>query len=904
MSSARWWAGESDAIRMTPYGDPGVDLGSAFLALHQAGAKACEDVSRGTIPSEPKLIAALIKAREEAAGPVVDLVAKALGNSAYAGLLVRDIADDAETAALTLYRAIVAKGVVPTLAIERVGLVYGLPRDEMGRYAALAAVPGTAKVALIDTADRALMAYGAELVATEASEPVNKAVTVLERPRTAQYTDFEQKHPRDDLGQFAALATPMVSVPDLATTMPEVGTAPAKPKTLTRLKRLRRLRTTPAEPEAKAELKVRTKGRSSVGQRLRTKAIRTRITSKAITEAIHKWEPPDDGSRQLDPLKRWPDASTARLAGFYTATDVPLTILVPTSSARAILRQTDRGLLRTGALTDSGHMYAHVYVPGTDEAEIMGDEMVSTHLMSHPVYAEAGPPEQILPLKRFGEGESPSEKKLRSDAIESTRADIQRRLNSDSYQTKEPEKIVLAHVENEDVIFTAIEPDPKTGELPSLTRFEIASEDAQAFIDEGSRYGVRSYTMDPNQVWQAVHESLDYDSGLGVPVDTYRLIPLPESVAEKANMRRAGRGPLPPIPFTKAATAVLEGTDRAFFNRVHPRDEIGQFAEVAAPTLATARFHALATPMSAAPSPPRKLKRLTRLKRQSAPAPTQVPAPARAAVRSAATTKVRAKLAAKGITLTPLAQTAPPDARTAITEALVARPRALTSVQIDADYRGYHLILGDRAARLTARLEAGGNFMDPGKKYRIKATDRLLDPDRGFDVVGGLSRNTTMSGLEAATELQYSSLFLLDRDDHPDDLDPSERPRFPITVGRIPIKNIEDVNEVSAAAATAFLLAKNDARVSEMDIKWDASPAKDGSGHFLVVGEKAGIAPILVIEDRDYLPPSFPPGDQGVILTYVDTVPSDELWPANGMEYYDPTPATSTPVHVFRMGHA
>lgn len=202
MISGRFWAPQRpttqpDAVVLALL-DPEVgDLGTRVLALHRAGAAACEVVAKGALPSEAGLVRALAEARHAVAGSVVTALSKSM-TPTYAGLLVRDLFDDAEQGALDLFRTAVAKGVPPPIAASRVGAVFGLPMKAMGHYTPLAIDAKANPLALTDAADRALLSYVAQ-VGAEESQEVAKAGDD-HAGATAEWDDTE--HPRDKLGRF------------------------------------------------------------------------------------------------------------------------------------------------------------------------------------------------------------------------------------------------------------------------------------------------------------------------------------------------------------------------------------------------------------------------------------------------------------------------------------------------------------------------------------------------------------------------------------------------------------------------------------------------------------------------------------------------------------------------------
>lgn len=161
--TTRWWAPAAprvgpdafDLLLLEAGSDSRLDLANAVVAYHRVGAAACEAAK-----DERQLVDNLIRARAVFAPAMTSSVSKCVTEGdTYAGLLVRDVADDAEQAALDLYRQAVAKGVTSTLAAQRVGAVFGVPAVDLGGYRALACTPAASPVAIADAADKALFTY-------------------------------------------------------------------------------------------------------------------------------------------------------------------------------------------------------------------------------------------------------------------------------------------------------------------------------------------------------------------------------------------------------------------------------------------------------------------------------------------------------------------------------------------------------------------------------------------------------------------------------------------------------------------------------------------------------------------------------------------------------------------------
>lgn len=230
MTSTRWWAptaphlgpDEVDLAMLAVTGDDSrLDMGGVLLAAHRVGEAACLLAAREPICDEGTLVNALAKARGELADPMVDSVSKCVDEGgSYAGLLVRDVLDAADEAAVGLFGAARSRGVAGPLAAARAGAVYGVPAHELGRYRTLAIDPKANAVALTDAADRAVFKYFGELAASETTSDVSKAVATQERPvqaaptRTRVATWDESKHPRDH-GEFARIGSPTIAQPGL-----------------------------------------------------------------------------------------------------------------------------------------------------------------------------------------------------------------------------------------------------------------------------------------------------------------------------------------------------------------------------------------------------------------------------------------------------------------------------------------------------------------------------------------------------------------------------------------------------------------------------------------------------------------------------------------------------------------
>lgn len=177
----RWWDPDGPQVDLLePGGDRQLDLANALVGMHRAGAAALLVAANTPLVDDITVKQALIDGRAAYAEPIVEAVSKSLGSETYAGLLVRDVADEAETSALRLYYTCVSKGVSPPIAVQRVAAVYGVPGPDLGKYAAMASAPVANQIALTDLADRALFGWTTRASAAELDE-VAKAYDPTER---------------------------------------------------------------------------------------------------------------------------------------------------------------------------------------------------------------------------------------------------------------------------------------------------------------------------------------------------------------------------------------------------------------------------------------------------------------------------------------------------------------------------------------------------------------------------------------------------------------------------------------------------------------------------------------------------------------------------------------------------
>lgn len=214
-TAQRWWApaepgigpDDFDLVLLEPGDDGKKDLAQAFLAMHRVGAAACEAVATQPLADESTLAFALANARAQVAPKASDIVSKAVGEDVnYGNLLIRDVLDDAEAAALSLWRSCMASQVPAPLAAQRVGMVYGVPSGALMTFQKAATDVKTPPPVLYDLADRALFTYVAKLVEEEGQD--RKVEISKESWQEYNRTEQGAEHPKDDIGRFARSAMP------------------------------------------------------------------------------------------------------------------------------------------------------------------------------------------------------------------------------------------------------------------------------------------------------------------------------------------------------------------------------------------------------------------------------------------------------------------------------------------------------------------------------------------------------------------------------------------------------------------------------------------------------------------------------------------------------------------------
>ena len=378
MAASRWWSPDgpslrpspTDLARLVPGAEPDKDFGLALLTYHRVGAAACEAAAASPLVNEHLLTEYLVQARAQIAQPLVGAIAKSTSGASYAGLLVRDVADEAEQGALTLYRQAVAKGVSPTVAAQRVGQVYGTPYAQMGPYRALACTPAASPMALQDAADRVLFTYVEKMSALETREDIRKATAEYEREHNVTHSPadgrFVRLQDKADVAHLNALLNPPLTAERESSL---VKPAQETPNHLDRLRRLRAMKN-----------KKHQAYQRSAPTKTMTKNPQDKVLTRELTRDMTAKQKQLD--RQLFAAKR--GAPTGRVAQMTT----PMSFVTGSTQSlelkRSIAHQDGSRILTADAISavlGDGHIYGSVeekrVYDATSEAMHDSNEYVS-----------------------------------------------------------------------------------------------------------------------------------------------------------------------------------------------------------------------------------------------------------------------------------------------------------------------------------------------------------------------------------------------------------------------------------------------------------------------------------------------------------------------------------------------
>lgn len=387
-TAQRWWApaeagigpDDFDLVLLEPGDDGKKDLAQAFLAMHRVGAAACEAVATQPLADESTLAFALANARAQVAPKASGIVSKAVGDDPnYGNLLIRDVLDDAEAAALSLWRSCMASQVPAPLAAQRVGMVYGVPSGALMTFQKAATDVKTPPAVLYDLADRALFTYVSKLVEDEGQD--RKVEVSKESWQEYNRTEQGAEHPKDDVGRFARSAAPMRMrrvagqaariEPEYEEPEPEEDTGarlrpeltPRPPERARRAQRVQRAQRAKPAQATRGRLKphsVRHGTRHSLEHQ-----INVQLQRQQMAEEGHDVPPnPNLESAGFPIGQRAPGDVTAPLPNtmaYARHVDAPLAVTLPTAEMKAFVDSAPKG--ETTGVFRAGHLEQYAGSP-------------------------------------------------------------------------------------------------------------------------------------------------------------------------------------------------------------------------------------------------------------------------------------------------------------------------------------------------------------------------------------------------------------------------------------------------------------------------------------------------------------------------------------------------------------
>ena len=596
MSTARVWAPTRPTVDpdrvvlalLETGDDPEKDLGAALLAVHRAGAAACQLVAAAPVPDEVALIRTLAECRGRVAPAVAECVSKSVDDPQYAHLLTRDVFDDAEQAALTLFRACVAKGVSPPLACQRVGHVFGVPREHLGRYFTLATNPATGAVALVDAADRALLAHVAKVARSETEDTLVTISKAPEPERAPRNPEFEASVRRDSEGRFAEeedqppdRLTRIRQRLGLSGAAPRVAGAPPvrpEPGRKHRKQRKQRVVRTPA-PTADIQLTPQLRTGQLVPRatlKLKSPDLAIQARTELQLRQLPMPEPEPDRTVVTDVMKTRDDPN----AGSYHSLSEPLAVTVPASTGvylrGQMIGQGDSGepwVMRLGHLLDvAGEMESADSPEAVHLREAAADQVWGTQDAEHePVVHRIKRTEENYYDSEFVEhmrGELATDI-IHTDQGPLRRVNLERKKRIVEFQDPDPD--------SSDILLVEFKSATEGGPVQNVIVDEFVIGDGAVGRTEGTGKHVQ-YVLDPNKTYSLPggrRPQRYFDEESKAIVNRWWLVPIPEAEAQRiasAHRLRRGKGPI-----GKAAPEPERVRNPAFEATVN-RDEEGQFA--------------------------------------------------------------------------------------------------------------------------------------------------------------------------------------------------------------------------------------------------------------------------------------------------------------------------------------
>lgn len=531
----RWWAPDkpsetpdADVLSLLDVGDdPRYDLGAAVMALHRSGAAACEEVARAPMPDERKLVRALATTRAALADPLVDTVSKVLGEPTYSALLVRDLANDADSGAVLVYRRAVAGGVAPPLAATRAGLAYGVPSAGLGPYLKLASAPATPPLALIDAADRVLWNHVSKVCEEEVTEEISKAAAA----RRSRYLD-EHNVENGPGGRFVPESSTAPVVPPVE---PETGLGGRKlggKKLGGRKLGGKKLTPLTAKPAVSGPQLSGPKLGAGVALHPQNKLER-RISMEALAPRLEAYlnltlqpgppdtpDVPDKGDGGVvfpnDLMRKFPVFGNE----FWVSSDTPRHWVMDLDTAKKFvtsLGKTGRGDAVWPFMARLGNI-----------AQALGDPEFERRSVEWNRLSAAGTPKPLL-FAEIPMSAKPFEiEKIQDKLIEGTD------LDHDDYDFS-----IVNHIDDDEqssyVVATPIE-DPV---VPIIAQLDVRPGVRRPPGDQIGRPGYSGYGLDPNQVLRVVVGDRGLDPQAGVFVQRWDLYPESDDWAEKFHASKA-----------------------------------------------------------------------------------------------------------------------------------------------------------------------------------------------------------------------------------------------------------------------------------------------------------------------------------------------------------------------------
>lgn len=550
-----------------------------LLALHRAGAEACELVAQTAVADEAVLVAALAETRQLVAPQAVTTISKSVESASYAGLLLRDVLDDAEGAALSLYRSCLARNVSPPIAAQRVGMVFGVPARELGRYQQLASDPKSNPVAVADAADRVLFGFVAKMVKEEytpAKELVSKESERV-RERTGVTPDdpaTEHYDARDERGQFARTAqgaqAPERAVGSRArmgrTVGPDLsGRAPSRALRASRVERAQRVSQSAATaPKSKATSRAKVSSRSAaapVRSAAQAERSRTRLSAqaRAMQAIVHDTLPePDPKPMGLGDV---PDVLSKRKdpnAHLHGAMGHSLGFALPSDRWSELARAMGEGDLPTSRLLRAGALQEFAGRPEQfhdvdDSGSLVLNEDHQAQVAGVASVAHSSPDRQgqeDLYVKRLdkalfaGMNADAQERQLdaeKRDLLmewEAVHGRPAPRMREMGYvqavpDYDDPDSWVLVYTPPPEGVAIGKRP------MPGVTEVLIEPSDARGHDQGMGRHS--DYEIDQNQVLEVFDRATFFDTALGVMRSRVTLVESDEAAMERA-IKRKGVG--------------------------------------------------------------------------------------------------------------------------------------------------------------------------------------------------------------------------------------------------------------------------------------------------------------------------------------------------------------------------